>query len=57
MTEKGKTRKPYTKPEIRRVILEMEEMVLQTCKSSQGDPAGKVFKYCGHPVCKKSYGS
>jgi len=55
INEKG--RKPYTKPQITRVKLHIEEAVLQPCKGSQGDPAGKNNKWCGHPGCKTTFGS
>jgi hypothetical protein len=57
MTEKKKIRKPYTKPEIRRVKLKTEETVLLACKTSDGDSVGKRVKWCGHPGCKRTYGS
>jgi hypothetical protein len=42
--KKVKTRKPYVKPRIYQVKLEIEEAVLQACKSRAADPAGKSRK-------------
>jgi hypothetical protein len=55
--KKEKMRKQYKKPEISHVSLAMDEVVLAGCKMSQGDPAGKGNKYCGHGQCKKYMGS
>jgi hypothetical protein len=57
MMEKEKIRKRYTKPKISRVRMKIEETVLLACKLSDGDPAGKRVKWCGHPGCKRTYGS
>lgn len=50
-------RKPYVKPRIYRVKLEVKEAVLQGCKSAPGHPAGKQTKWCGHQGCKTTFGS
>ena len=57
VTMKDKIRKTYRKPSITRVKLEMEEAVLQTCKSRPGDSAGRGNKWCGHSQCKTTFGS
>ena len=57
MDKAKKDRKAYVKPEISQVKLEIKEAVLQGCKSSPGDPAGKLNQWCGHPGCKTTFGS
>ena len=57
MEQKIKTRKPYCKPQVRQVPLHIEEAVLQACKTTAYDTAGKSNQYCGHSGCKKTYGS
>lgn len=54
---KEKARKHYKKPEISRVSLAMDEVVLAGCKTTQGDLAGKGNKFCGHGQCKSNFGS
>ncbi|MCJ7595682.1 MAG: hypothetical protein MUO52_13010 [Desulfobacterales bacterium] len=56
MENREKTRKTYRKPSITRVKLEMEEAVLQACKTAAGVPAS-ANKECGHPGCKTILGS
>ena len=57
MEKRRKTRRTYQKPQITRVRLEMEEAVLQACKATASDAAGKGNKVCGHPGCKHTLGS
>jgi hypothetical protein len=59
METKEKARKTYKKPQINQVKLVIEEAVLQACKASYGDTAGKSAsgKFCGANACKLSYGS
>jgi hypothetical protein len=52
MPTKDKAKKPYKKPEIKQVKLEVGEAVLAGCKASTGDPTGKFPKNCGFPACK-----
>jgi hypothetical protein len=49
--------KPYRRPLVTQVKLEMEEAVLQACKANNSDRSGKGNKVCGHPGCKKTLGS
>ncbi|MGD2124954.1 MAG: hypothetical protein PVG99_02670 [Desulfobacteraceae bacterium] len=57
MATKDKVRKTYEKPQLTQVKLQMEEAVLQACKTSDGDLAGKSTKWCGHEGCKITFGS
>ena len=57
METKDKTRKPYQRPQVTQVKLEMEEAVLQACKATASDASGKKNKVCGHPGCKSTLGS
>ncbi len=59
METKEKARKTYKKPQINQVKLAIEEAVLQACKASYGDTAGKsgAGKFCGANACKTTYGS
>lgn len=52
MDADGKARKPYKKPTIERVRLEMEEAVLQACKTNAAEPS-RVKRDCAHPACKR----
>ncbi|MBW2063624.1 MAG: hypothetical protein JRJ03_01705 [Deltaproteobacteria bacterium] len=52
MDGEGKTRKPYARPVIERVRLEMEEAVLQACKVNAAEPS-RVKRNCTHPACKR----
>ena len=52
MPTKDKAKKPWKKPEIKQVKLEVLEAVLGGCKSTEIDPAGKFPKNCGFPACK-----
>ncbi|MGD8229989.1 MAG: hypothetical protein PVI20_19590 [Desulfobacteraceae bacterium] len=54
---KERTRRSYKKPEIKRVKLKIQEAVLQPCKASDGDTAGKGNKWCGHPGCSTTFGT
>ena len=56
MERKGR-RKPYSKPQVHQVKLQIEEAVLQACKTAAYDNQGKGQQYCGHPGCKDIYGS
>ncbi len=59
METKEKARKTYKKPQINQVKLAIEEAVLQACKASYGDTAGKSTgnKFCGNKACKDTFGS
>jgi len=59
METKEKARKTYKKPQINQVKLVIEEAVLQACKASYGDTAGKsgAGKFCGNKACKDIFGS
>ena len=57
MERKAKTRKPYCKPLVQQVKLQIEEAVLQACKTAPSATPGKDTQYCGHGTCKKTYGS
>lgn len=59
METKEKARKTYKKPQINQVKLVIEEAVLQACKTSYGDTAGKSAsgKFCGNKACKDTFGS
>ena len=57
MNTKDKTRKPYQKPQVTQVKLEMEEAVLLACKTGKKDPYGRNNKGCGSPACKDLFGS
>jgi len=59
METKEKARKTYRKPQINQVKLVIEEAVLQACKTSYGDTAGKAGagKFCGNSACKGTFGS
>ena len=59
METKEKARKTYRKPQINQVKLVIEEAVLQACKTSYGDTAGKASsgKFCGNKACKDILGS
>lgn len=59
METKEKARKTYKKPQINQVKLVIEEAVLQACKASYGDTAGKILagKFCGNAACKDTFGS
>jgi hypothetical protein len=59
METQEKTRKTYKKPQINQVKLVIEEAVLQFCKTSYGDTAGKFSagKFCGNKACKETIGS
>jgi hypothetical protein len=52
-----KIRKIYKKPRLTQVKLQIEEAVLQPCKASQGDSAGKGTKRCGHSGCRTTFGT
>jgi len=52
----GSARKPYVRPQVKEVRLEVEEAVLAACKANS-TAAGKNTKYCGHSQCKTTYGS
>ena len=56
MKTKDNTRKPYQRPQVTQVKLEMEEAVLQACKASSAGKA-KGNRQCGHPGCKTTFGS
>ena len=61
MDKKEKVRKQYKKPQIKKVKLETEEVVLAGCKATVGG-AGKwagasKHGYCHTPPCKKTIGS
>ncbi len=43
--DRGEDKKPYVKPQVKRVLLKPEEAVLGSCKSNTG--AGP-----GQPICK-----
>ena len=57
MEPKGKRRKNYKKPQINQVNLVIEEAVLQACKTSAGDAAGKKGAGCSVPQCQLTLGS
>jgi len=54
---KEKNRKTYKKPQINQVNLVIEEAVLQACKTSAGDVAGKNTKGCAIASCQFTLGS
>lgn len=56
MAKEG-TRSSYKKPQIKRVKLQIQEAVLQPCKASEGDAAGKDIKWCGHQGCGSTFGT
>ncbi len=47
----NKARKPYQKPQIRRVKLVAEEAVLAVCKISYGRPGSLTGMVCGESPC------
>ena len=57
METKEKNRKNYQKPQINQVNLIIEEAVLQACKGSAGDAAGKKGAGCAVAQCKTTIGS
>ncbi len=57
METKEKNRKNYKKPQINQVNLVIEEAVLQACKMSAGDAAGKNSSGCAIAQCKLTQGS
>ena len=57
METKEKNRKNYKKPQINQVNLVIEEAVLQACKTSAGDAAGKNTKGCATASCQLTQGS
>lgn len=58
MEKKGKIRKCYEKPQITQVKLEIEEAVLQACKTGPGSTDGKTpGPGCGGSACQTIYGS
>jgi hypothetical protein len=54
---KKSVRKPYFKPIVKEVKLEVEEAVLAACKSQPTDSSGKNAKVCGTAACKNTFGS
>jgi hypothetical protein len=52
MEKENRIRKPYKKPEVHQVKLEIEEAVLQACKVST--ETAKTNKACNHPACKRT---
>jgi len=54
---KEKSRKNYKKPQINQVNLVIEEAVLQACKTSGGDGAGKKGSGCAVQQCRITIGS
>ncbi len=54
----NKARKPYQKPQIRRVKLVVEEAVLGACKRSPLDmgPTGNLY-HCYESPCLNTYGT
>jgi hypothetical protein len=57
MVMKKKIRKPYERPLVKEVRLEVEEAVLAACKSTPTDSSGKNAKVCGTQACKNTFGS
>ncbi len=57
METKEKNRKNYKKPQINQVNLVIEEAVLQACKMSAGDGAGKKSSGCAVVKCSTIIGS
>ena len=57
MEPKVKNRKNYKKPQINQVNLVIEEAVLQACKTSAGDAAGKKGSGCSTAQCQFTLGS
>ena len=57
METKEKNRKNYKKPQINQVNLVIEEAVLQACKTSAGDAAGKKGSGCSTAQCQFTLGS
>jgi len=57
METKEKNRKNYKKPQINQVNLVIEEAVLQACKGSAGDAAGKKGAGCAVAQCQFTPGS
>ena len=53
----SKNKREYQKPQLERVKLVLDEVVLSNCKAVMNDPAGVGNKYCGHNQCKGVFGS
>jgi len=50
-------KKPYTKPEVRKVVLTLEEGVLGACKNISPNQAGPISSSCTPSTPCYSYGS
>ena len=57
METKEKNRRNYKKPQINQVNLVIEEAVLQACKTTGGDTAGKKGSGCAIASCRTTQGS